>query len=233
MKHHFITFGTDSYLSYATELSTSAKEIAKFEYTRIFTKENIDDDFLEKNKHIFQCSRGYGYWLWKSYIIYKYLIETDIMEENDVLCYCDSMYLFNGRTIKEIMDEYPNDIIITHNKPNEPKYYEKEYSKGDAFYLMDALDPQFSNSYQAWGGFIILRKTPSTINFVKTWLEYAQDIRIIDDNQGLFCDNHSEFKENRHDQTVLSLLAKKNNIDFIEFPHCFLHLWTFKTPIFI
>ena len=44
-----------------------------------FWKKN--GDFIEKNK------RGYGYWLWKSYIIKKTM---DMMKDGDILLYLDS-----------------------------------------------------------------------------------------------------------------------------------------------
>ena len=46
------------------------------------------------------------------------------------------------------------------------------------------------------------------------WLAYAMDPRILTDipNQ-MGKPNHSGFKENRHDQTVISLLSKKWQLD--------------------
>lgn len=64
----------------------------------------------------------------------KYLYEID---KDDVVCYCDSLYLFTGqRNIQEITQLIDNKhgIFITHNKPNEPMYSEKQYTKGDAFF---------------------------------------------------------------------------------------------------
>ncbi len=49
--------------------------------------------------------------------------------------------------------------------------------------------------------------------FVSEWLTYAQDSRAItDDKNVLGKPNYDDFRENRHDQTILSLLAKKWNL---------------------
>ena len=49
--------------------------------------------------------------------------------------------------------------------------------------------------------------------FVTQWLAYAQDSRAItDDANALGAPNYKDFHENRHDQSILSLLAKKWNL---------------------
>lgn len=42
------------------------------------------------------------------------------------------------------------------------------------------------------------------------WLAYAQDSRLITDSENTFgFENYPNFRHHRHDQTILSLLAKK------------------------
>ena len=46
--------------------------------------------------------------------------------------------------------------------------------------------------------------------FVSQWLTYAQDSRAItDDDNVLGSSNYPDFRGHRHDQSILSLLAKK------------------------
>lgn len=61
---------------------------------------------------------------------------------------------------------------------------------------------------QVWAGFVVLRKSATTLQFVGEWLTYAQDEYIITDKRGAHA-NAAGFRENRHDQTVLSLLLFK------------------------
>jgi hypothetical protein len=50
------------------------------------------------------------------------------------------------------------------------------------------------------------------MNFVSEWLTYAQDSRAItDDNNVLGSTNYPDFRDHRHDQAILSILAKKWN----------------------
>ena len=59
-------------------------------------------------------------------------------------------------------------------------------------------------------GIQIYKKSKFTEKFVEEVLYYSQDKRIItDDPNTLGLNNYKEFIENRHDQTILSILIKK------------------------
>ena len=92
-------------------------------------------------------------------------------------------------------------------------FTEKIYSKRDAFILMDCDSEQYANTPQRLSGFIFLKKSPATVALIDEFLEYMQDPRIVTDmpNQ-LGKENYEGFKDNRHDQTVWSLLTKKKGI---------------------
>jgi hypothetical protein len=215
MKYHFITFATKSYINYAQNLCKSAIGIGKFDTATIFTHNDINNDFLEKNKSIMALKRGAGYWLWKSYIINKKL---DTVDNGDIVCYCDSKYLIKT-DVRNIEKEYLSDknIGITKNKPGESFYIEKFYSKEDAFNLMGIKNEyklQFKESPQAWAGFIIIRKADFSSFFIKKWLNFSQNPLIITDSKSVTGPEDPSFIDNRHDQTVLSLLAKKWGLPF-------------------
>ena len=90
------------------------------------------------------------------------------------------------------------------------KRKEAYYSKRDAFILMGVDMPFFTETGQYMAGFQIYRKSVYTIKFIQEWLFYCQDIRIVSDNKNIMGkDNYPGFIDNRHDQTVLSLLIKK------------------------
>ena len=59
---------------------------------------------------------------------------------------------------------------------------------------------------------MIYKKTKFSIKFIQKWLYYCQDSRIItDDLNTMGKDNYHQFRENRHDQTILSLLIKNKD----------------------
>ena len=57
---------------------------------------------------------------------------------------------------------------------------------------------------------IFLPKTVYTIQLASEWLKYAVDARSITDQPNeLGLPNYPEFYDHRHDQAILSLLAKR------------------------
>lgn len=211
MKYHFITFATEDHMSFAQKNVESALSVGKFDTATIYTMNDLDDHFKEKNQYILNNKRGSGYWLWKPYIILKKLLEID---ENDILCYNDSKFIW----LKDVR-EFEKDILVDKNiggysnKPNGGTHIEKHLSKFDAYALMNVklghIKENFSNTLQVWAGLLLLRKIFNSIRFIGEWLTYGQDDRIITDSKSIFGPENKEFNENRHDQTVLSLLFKK------------------------
>lgn len=89
-------------------------------------------------------------------------------------------------------------------------YLERHFTKRDAFILMDCDTPAFTETKQRLASFVLLKKTDRAQRFVREWLNYCQDERIVTDNPNVMGKkNYEGFRDNRHDQTVLSLLSKK------------------------
>ena len=211
VKYHFITFATPDHMSFAQENVKSALTVGGFDTAKIYTMDDIDDYYKVKNSHLLKHQRLAGYAVWKPYIIFKRLLEID---ENDILCYNDSKYIWLtsvGNMENQLLSD--KNIGVYLNKPNSGTYIEKQWTKGDAFLLMNIPNNQFGynvkNSCQVWSGFILLRKGFNPIRFIGEWLTYNQDYRISTDTPSSMVPNDPIFTENRHDQTILSLLCKK------------------------
>lgn len=224
VKYHFITFATDNYLENAREICESALNKGLFDTTKIYTYKDIDEVFLYKNRNILSNKRGAGFWLWKPYIIQKHLLTID---DDDILCYCDSSYLFLD-DIRNLSNDWlkNKNISVPHNKPNEQSWYERNYTKFDTLVIMGIprqLHETYRSSYQAWAGFVLLRKCLNSIRFIGEWLTYSQDNRIITDDKSIFGQEDTSFIDNRHDQSVLSILIKKWGIPMNEIDKYFIY----------
>ena len=115
------------------------------------------------------------------------------------------MYLDKAEKIIKFMISKNEDIWSIRTR-----YIEKRYTKRDAFILLDADSPIYSDTYQYMAGIQVYKKSNISENFVERLLNYSTDKRIITDDpntQGL--PNYQGFINNRHDQTILSLLTKK------------------------
>ncbi len=92
-------------------------------------------------------------------------------------------------------------------------FMERDWSKRDAFVLMDCDSAEFFDTQQRLATYVIMKKSDLSIRFTKDWLKYACDARIVTDMPNVMGkENYEGFRENRHDQTVLSLLSKKYGI---------------------
>lgn len=181
----------------------TARRVGKANQTIAYGPQDIDEKFRTEHADILQQPRGNGYWLWKPYVIYKTLLQ---LQEGDVLVYADagSYYVAPVRFLIKAMRGAGSDMM-----PFELEFRESAYTKRDAFLLMGCDSPEYADTPQRMAGFQVIRKTEKTVQFVKEWLEYAGDSRINTDSPSVLGENYPDFIENRHDQTVFSLLSKK------------------------
>lgn len=212
MKITFITYSSgEPYQTYADNLIIQASD--KFDDVIHYKAKDISD-FKSKNQHLWNYEKGDGFWIWKPYIIKKTI---ELLQDDDIIVYCDTRYIITGDIYSYIKNHFENTqedffVLKTHHFVSSSIQLEKMWSKGDAFHLIGVDINDDNHPYQIWSGFVCLKKNKRSIGIIDQWLEYCQDERIITDNPNLFQNNHSIFRENRYDQTVLSLVLKKNKI---------------------
>jgi len=179
------------------------------DFTKRYSKRDLSSEFKKKNKEILSAKRGAGYWIWKPYII---LEQLSIVNDGDYVIYSDAGTAF-VRPIAELIDcmEKTKQSVMCFQLGK--SLIEKEWSKRDALVLMDCDKEEIINSPQIQGGVVVIKKDNTSINLVTEWLRYCEDIRIVSDcGNVLGNENYDGFKENRHDQTVWSLLCKKHGL---------------------
>lgn len=181
-----------------------------FEYDNFWIKKQ--HEFYRKAKSTLTKKKGAGFWIWKPYIILDALNRID---ENDILIYIDSGAKFVNpiSEISKLLKE--KDLLLFYN--NGHKNY--EWTKRDCFVYMDCDAEKFHFGHQVIAGYIFCRKTKFVINLMEEWLSYCMDERIITDNANTCgLGNLIGFKEHRHDQSILSNLAVKYNIELFRDP---------------
>lgn len=207
-----ISYASDNFRKQLKINELTAIKIGKVDEYYSYKFEDIDLNFLENNIDILSRPRGNGYWLWKPYFILKTFKEK--LNKGDYLVYTDAgiFYLDKVEKIIKFMKSINQEIKLF-----KLPFLEKKYSKRDAFILLEADSPIYTDTLQYMAGIQIYKKSKFTENFLEKLLSYSTDKRIITDDpntQGL--PNYHEFIDNRHDQTVLSILFKKftfSNID--------------------
>ena len=200
-----ISYGDESFKQSLEYNGKSALEIAKADEFYGYTPEDIDPEFKAKNDYILSKGRGNGYWLWKPYFLYKTL--TEKLNDGDYLIYSDAgiFYVDLAQKLVDFLNEKKAEMYF-HRLP----HLEKVYTKRDAFILMGVDGPFYAETGQFNAAFQVYRKSKFTEFFLGEYLYYAQDKRIITDDQNeMGTPNYEGFIDHRHDQSILSLLTKK------------------------
>lgn len=171
-----------------------------------YTPKDMDTEFAEKNKDILSAKKGNGYYLWKPYFLNKAYKE---LRDGDYLIYTDagSIYVNRIQYLIDCMEQEQVDLM-TFSLENDK--LERRYTKRDALVLMGCDTSEYTDTPQSIGGYVVLKKSPFVEKFLAEDLAYAQDRRIIteeDNTQGL--ENYPDFVVHRHDQSVWSLMVKK------------------------
>ena len=212
---YLLVYDDDSgrFQKYINDLIMSVKKYDNNFKIIIFHKKDIDQEFINNNKDILDQSRGDGYWLWKPYIITETLKK---IKDGDLLFYIDSKYYFIEKFTNLYRNILDQDIIVWKNKPNEQEYNLRNWCKMDTIHKYNIFEETFCHNILAcWAGAIIIRKTKNTILMMNEWLTMCCSDDITDTpsvNQ-----NAPFFIENRHDQTLLSIVLYKYKINLQHF----------------
>jgi len=211
MKTYFITFGAggQNYYDAVERLGQQSNQINLFNHIILYTDEDLkqDTDFWSKHSTFIENNkRGYGYWIWKPYIIKKTL---DQMEDGDILLYLDCGCEIDSRK-KHALNTYfelvkKEYIIGTHI------FNDAQWTKMDLILHMDMLHDKYLNSTQHAAGALLFLACDKTRFIVNEWYKICSDYHNIDDTPSIH-KNLDCFKEHRHDQSIFSLLTKKYNI---------------------
>ena len=207
-KTRYISYADGNYSHSQAAMSEHVSENSIFDKIVCYNRDwLVTTQFYEDNKKILDQPRGAGYWLWKPYIILENLKN---LKEDEILVYMDVGDKPNpgiADYVKEWLEE--KDILLTTGGNNN-----RVYTKRDALVLMGCDEPKYWDATQVEAGFIALKKKEANFKLVEEWLSWCKDERVITDleNQcGL--PNFKSFIDHRHDQSVLSILKEKYNIE--------------------
>jgi hypothetical protein len=205
---HFITFGAgeQNFIDAGNRLVGQAESTGKFDSVRLFTDIDLKDDTEFWPKHsefILKNRRGYGYWIWKPYLIKRTM---DALVDGDILLYLDSGCEIDARFsnhFDKLFDIVKKDYII-----GSKVCIERVWNKMDLIVELDMLDDKHLNSLIRQGGTNMFYVCDKTRELVRRWYELACNYHFIDDSPSIL-PNLPDFKEHRHDQSIFSLLTKK------------------------
>lgn len=206
MTTHLVTFATDDMSKSAALCRSSAKV------------HGVDSVWLCSPADRERTNeRGFGFWKWKPAIIHALLQGHDAfaqLNDSDILIYSDAGIEFID-SVTHIVARMDQDIFLFGNQ-----WEHAHWCKRDIVEAIMPGVPWEAFGKQAQASVIFFRVNDASREFVKDWLALCvgefrvngrEGLRLIDDSPSVF-PNHPEFRENRHDQAILTTMAYRDGI---------------------
>lgn len=199
-----ISFGNRPYYNEIAEfLLHQIKMVYKSFSYKVYDESDLPDEIIElANKN----ARGYGYWIWKHFII---TTELNKLNDNDILLYIDGRSYFHKYNKINWLDYFIEnidwDVAVWQMSP----FFEYQFTIKE---ILDHFQLPLSDqiSYQFASGLILLRKNNKTARLIKQWQDFSSENYLMTTDHFNHLQLDTRFIENRHDQSVFSVLIKKN-----------------------
>ena len=230
-----LAFATEDLRKSIDRFSKQAKQSNFYDEINIFSSNKLSSDLKNKINLLLLSGkkRGYGYWIWKPYLIKKVFDDIkfgDIINYVDIGCHIikDNLLQFEeyinfiNRDDKWILPfQYHSNFDYDLKKISFPSRKEIEYSKADLLKYFNVYNNKnVKESPQFWAGCFFIKKNKESINFINEWINvFETKYDLIDDTPSK-TKNFTEFLENRHDQSVYSLLCKKYKLESFSAYEC-------------
>jgi len=206
----FATYGNDAYAAAKQRIVNEAKDTGWFGLgVKDWGPEDLSVDFQQKYKQLLELPRGGGYWIWKFHVIEQTMAT---MEEGQFLVYLDAGSRLNEHGEQrffeyiQMLNQSQYDLLgfqlpFLEHKWTTPRIF-------DAFNVSG--NPSITHSGQLEGGTMLIRKG----SHYRKWIALCRS--VIDTDSWMLTDKYNEearlsnpeFRENRHDQSVMSVARK-------------------------
>lgn len=217
MTVHLVTF-SDSSMSRARDLCADSAIRHGVDLVMPLEGALEGTEAYQQHPALFASPRGLGYWAWKPVLIDFYL--RNVLDENDgdILVYADAGVEFINN-VSHIIGRMDQDIFLFGNNWEHAHWCKRNIVEV-VWPIKDSIkrDERNKRTWERFGkqcqaSVIFFRVSDYTRKFVAEWLKWClwDNGHLIDDSPAWF-GNHPEFRENRHDQAILTTLAYREGI---------------------
>eukprot|EP00747_Dinoflagellata_sp_TGD_P106474 gnl/TRDRNA2_/TRDRNA2_169861_c0_seq15.p1 gnl/TRDRNA2_/TRDRNA2_169861_c0~~gnl/TRDRNA2_/TRDRNA2_169861_c0_seq15.p1 ORF type:complete len:341 (-),score=31.65 gnl/TRDRNA2_/TRDRNA2_169861_c0_seq15:49-1071(-) len=228
----FLTFGQGPYAAAVGQICKQAASTQHFSTLHCLTQ--LPKPVLQAHdwsKHL-KLKEGYGFWFWKPAIAYHIL---HLMRDGDLLFYTDAgtaihkspewnnltrmtdihdgTNLFAGADIlahrlDDLVEQMAGaDILAFHLYLMQ----ERSWTKGDIFKEFGVTpDSDYGNTPQICATYFFVKKSSRTIEFMRKWVDLVTNLQFLT-NAKSKTPNDKTFRQNRHDQSLFSMMLKANH----------------------
>lgn len=215
-----ITFATDDFTISADRLKATALRYGVNE-VQIWTSANIELDLLYWIiKPLIINSRGYGWWMWKSWVMMN-AITAPSLKDGDILIYCDAGTELVD-SVNHVINQMDEDIFLFSNGWQHSHWCKKEVAMAmvPGAFIYPEKELKYPNNFythkQIQASAIFFKVNDNTRKLVQEWYAWSIMPGMIDNTpRG---PQFPEFQEHRHDQAILTCLQIKYGYKLHWFP---------------
>lgn len=233
-KKYFLSFGNKRFIKSRERIIKEGKTTNVFDDYILETEKVCDESLYKKVIEKIQIhgsqGRGFYWYTWKPYIIYKALNK---LNDGDILFYCDSgMQIFNNQCVKKKFNDLFNLVsnkekcltgiatfITTGSEKNRQEY---QYNLVQVFEHFNVLNnKEITHTQQVQAGVSIFYKCDESMKIIKEWfdLSVSNPEYFIGDRR--YCNLEkkiqiSGFRDHRHDQSIWSILCKLYKVNILK-----------------
>lgn len=200
-----ISFATGNFIESQNKLQQHLLNIGVSDFIS-HSEKDLPKEFIEKYKYLLKYKKGYGYFIWKPWLILNHLSS---LKEDEALLYIDSTDVPSSSFIEFANSHFNQNNILLINR----SYNHGQWTKGDCFALMGCTSEIYFTQTQLEAGVVGFKNTPDNIKLITEWFEYCGNEQIVSDNKNIFASNLPHYMDHRHDQSILTNLAIKYNIN--------------------
>jgi len=215
-KIHFITYGNERFKKSKQRLVSEAIRFGEFASIKAYGPEDLPFDFSQRYKQILEQPRGGGYWIWRPVILndtIKYI------NQNDYIVYLDAGCKLNKHG-KPRFNEYISmlknseygvlSFQMSGNNGPGSLAMEKAWTIKEIFdYFKVDINSDIANTGQYLGGVLVLKKNEHLKKYMALYTDaILQNPLLCTDMYNKNGNQINEFSDNRHEQSVTSVLRK-------------------------
>jgi hypothetical protein len=202
-----ISFGHEgAYFSLAQKTVTELLKLYPDAVSKIYNAKDLPDAI---QTYAALYHRGFGYWQWKAWLVKNTM---SLMEKNDILLYVDGRCGVGSDSIEwldNLLEEDPRHPKCTDIVAWQYEAEERSRSTADVMAEFNiSLESDEARSGQFAATFFAIRVNEKTSELVDRWYYILTERSELCRDNPSHLPNHNTFRENRYDQSVLSLLLK-------------------------
>ena len=205
---YLCSFYTPNFSSAARWFSLSASKKVSADSIQRYTPRDLDSTFKMKFRKHLSVRKGAGLWCWKFFLIQKFLTES---KPGDLMFYSDIAVLFvnDPFTILRPCLQQQGFVLFENNG------LEYQLTKKEVFSTL-GLSPSGSEGLgrQVYGGNFFIENCQKSKMFFNEAANLFSDFELARDVEECeMAEQHQGFLFHRHDQSIISLLAKQKKLN--------------------